>query len=179
MKTGCVVWFTGLSGSGKSTLARAVAARLAASGYPVEILDADVIRSSLSVDLGFSREDRGENIRRIAAVANRYAEAGNLVLVAAIAPYRSMRENVRAGCALYFEVYVNAPLAVCEQRDPKGLYRRARAGDLKQLTGIDDPYEPPDSPDVECRTDHNTVEECTTEVLQALTSFLSQHQNQP
>jgi len=167
-RKGALVWFTGLSGSGKSTLAQAVFARLEAQGRAVEILDGDMVRAHLSKGLGFSREDRMENIRRIAFVGNRLASHGVVVLAPVIAPYRSIREEVRRSSPCYIEVYVNAPLNVCEQRDPKGLYRRARAGEIANFTGLDDPYEAPDSPEVECRTDEHLVEACVEQILDRL-----------
>ena len=146
------VWFTGLSGAGKSTIAAAVAQQLMTSGRPVTVLDGDEIRRGLNADLGFSAADRSENIRRIGEVARLMADAGLVVLVPVISPYRADRDRVRAihadaGLA-FVEVFVDTPLEVCEQRDPKGLYARARAGELKGLTGVDDPYEAPEAPDV-------------------------------
>ena len=149
---GVTVWFTGLSGAGKSTIATAVARRLLAADRQVTILDGDEIRRGLNADLGFSAADRSENIRRIGEVARLMADAGLIVLVPVISPYRADRERVRAihaaaGLA-FVEVLVDTPLDVCEQRDPKGLYARARAGELTGLTGVDDPYEAPEAPDV-------------------------------
>ncbi len=165
---GVAVWFTGLSGAGKSTLSRWVAEALGADGLRVEVLDGDVVRQRLTRGLGFSKEDRDENIRRIGFVAHLLARNGVITLVAAISPYRAVRDEVRALIGDFIEVYVNAPLEVCEQRDAKGLYRKARAGELKGFTGIDDPYEPPLAPEVECRTDRETVEESGRKVLAAL-----------
>jgi adenylyl-sulfate kinase len=164
-RKGALVWFTGLSGSGKSTLAQAVFARLETQGRAVEILDGDMVRRHLSKGLGFSREDRMENIRRIAFVGNLLARHGVVVLAPVIAPYRSIRDEVRRSSPCYIEVYVNAPLEVCEQRDPKGLYRRARAGEIANFTGLDDPYEEPESPEVECRTHVDGVEACVEQIL--------------
>jgi adenylylsulfate kinase len=169
---GALVWLTGLSGSGKSTLAQAVLGRLIAQGHRVEILDGDTIRKHLSKGLGFSREDRLENIRRIAFVGNLLARHGVIVLAPVIAPYFSIREEVRRGSHLYLEVYVNAPLEICEQRDPKGLYKRARAGEIANFTGLDDPYEPPESPEVECRTDLDGIEVCTDQILDKIAAAL-------
>ena len=169
---GALVWLTGLSGSGKSTLAQAVLGRLLAQGHRAEILDGDSIRTHLSKGLGFSREDRLENIRRIAFVGNLLARHGVIVLAPVIAPYRSIREEVRRGSQLYLEVYVNAPLEICEQRDPKGLYKRARAGEIAHFTGVDDPYEPPESPEVECRTDLDGIEVCTDQILDKIAAAL-------
>ena len=168
VRPGQIVWFTGLSGAGKSTIAEAVLDRLRLAGDAVELLDGDVVRNQLSKGLGFTPEDRVENIRRIAFVANLLARHGVIVLVPVIAPYRSIREEVRRMSPRYLEVYVNAPLDLCEQRDPKGLYRRARAGQLAHFTGIDDPYEVPESPDIECRTDLESVEECVAKIVRKL-----------
>jgi adenylyl-sulfate kinase len=147
---GATVWFTGLSGSGKSTLANAVAAQLLDLGRPAYVLDGDNVRHGLNADLGFSPADRTENVRRIGAVAALMADAGLTVLVPVISPYRADRNRARAAhesAGLPFvEVFVDTPLVVCEQRDPKGLYARARAGELRGLTGIDDPYEAPAVP---------------------------------
>jgi adenylylsulfate kinase len=164
-RKGVIVWFTGLSGAGKSTLAEAVLERLKAHGRPVEILDGDIVRTHLCKGLGFSREDRMENIRRIAFVGNLLARHGVVVLVPVIAPYRSIREEVRKNSHSYIEVFVNAPLEVCEQRDPKGLYRRARAGEIANFTGIDDPYEVPVSPDLECQTHLEGIEGCVDRIV--------------
>lgn len=165
---GLVVWFTGLSSAGKSTIAHAVRKELAASGLRVELLDGDEIRTNLCRGLGFSREDRDENVRRIGYVADLLARHGVIVLVAAIAPYRSAREGVRQLCGRYVEVYVNAPLNVCESRDVKGLYRKARSGEVAQFTGISDPYEAPLNPDVECRTGDEDLHICVRKVLAAI-----------
>jgi len=162
---GVTVWFTGLSGAGKTTLARAVYDELKKRGYRVEILDGDVVRQYLTKGLGFSKEDRDENIRRIGFVAHLLTRNGVIVLVAAISPYRETREEVRRKIGDFIEVYVNAPLEVCEKRDVKGLYKKARAGEIKNFTGIDDPYEPPLNPEVECRTDLETVAESVSKVL--------------
>jgi bifunctional enzyme CysN/CysC len=165
---GLTVWFTGLSASGKTTLCRAVHERLAARGCRLELLDGDTVRKHLSKGLGFSREDRNENIRRIGFVAGLLTRNGVIALAAAISPYRAVRDEVRASIGDFVEVYVNAPLEVCESRDPKGLYRQARAGQLPAFTGIDDPYEPPLKPEVECRTDREPLEECIAKVLGAI-----------
>jgi adenylyl-sulfate kinase len=149
---GVTVWFTGLSGSGKSTVANAVAERLLEEGRPATLLDGDNVRHGLNADLGFSAADRTENIRRIAHVARLMADAGLVVLVPVISPYRADRDHARelhvAAGLDFVEVFVDTPLDVCEQRDPKGLYAKARAGQLTGMTGIDDPYEPPLAPEV-------------------------------
>jgi adenylylsulfate kinase len=167
-KKGLIVWFTGLSGAGKSTLAEAVFSRLQSHGRAVEILDGDVVRAHLCKGLGFSREDRCENIRRIAFVGNLLAQHGVVVLVPVIAPYRSIRAEVRNSSHSYIEVFVNAPLEICEQRDPKGLYRRARAGEIANFTGIDDPYEIPENPDLECQTHLEGVDACVSRIIQRI-----------
>jgi adenylylsulfate kinase len=168
MTPGLTILLTGLSAAGKTTLCQAVARELQARGEAVEILDGDVIRRHLSKGLGFSRADREENLRRIAFVASLLNRHGVIVLVAAIAPYQAARDEMRRMLlGRFVEVYVNAPLAVCEARDPKGLYRQARAGELRGFTGIDDVYEPPTQPEVECRTDREPVEACVAKVLTA------------
>ncbi|MBD2461703.1 adenylyl-sulfate kinase [Oscillatoria sp. FACHB-1407] len=162
---GVTVWFTGLSGAGKTTLRMAVEKELRAQNLKVEVLDGDIVRENLTKGLGFSKADRDENIRRIGFVAHLLTRNGVIVLVSAISPYRDIRDQVRDKIGNFVEVYVNAPLEVCEQRDVKGLYKKARAGELKQFTGIDDPYEAPLNPEVECRTDQETLEESTEKVL--------------
>ncbi len=168
---GATVWFTGLSASGKTTISQAVADVLRQRGYQVETLDGDIVRQNLTKGLGFSKEDRDENIRRIGFVAHLLSRNGVIVIVAAISPYREIRDEVRARVGRFIEVFVNAPLEVCEQRDPKGLYRKARAGEIQGFTGIGDPYEPPLAPEVECRTDRETVEESIAKVLRALAGY--------
>lgn len=165
---GVTIWFTGLSGAGKTTICGAVAQALRSQGYQLEILDGDVVRTNLTKGLGFSKEDRDENIRRIGFVSHLLTRNGVIVLVSAISPYREMREEVRQRIGNFVEVYVNAPLEVCEQRDVKGLYKRARSGEIKHFTGINDPYEPPLNPDVECRTDQEDESESVAKVLSQL-----------
>jgi len=162
---GVTVWFTGLPCAGKTTASGAVASQLRACGLRVELLDADALRLTISRGLGFSKEDRGENVRRIGYVCGLLAPHGVVVLVSAIAPYRELRAEIRAQLGRFVEVYVNAPLAVCEERDVKGLYRRARLGEMHGLTGVDAPYEPPESPEVECRTDLETIEQSAAKVV--------------
>jgi adenylylsulfate kinase len=164
-RRGVTVWFTGLPCAGKTTASAAVASQLEACGVPVELLDADALRLTISRGLGFSKEDRDENIRRIGFVCGLLARHGVVVLVSAIAPYREVRAEIRAQLGRFVEVYVNAPLAVCEGRDVRGLYRRARIGEMRGLTGVDAPYEPPESPDVECRTDLETIEQSAAKVV--------------
>lgn len=165
---GVTVWFTGLSGAGKTTISRAVEKELKFHGYKVEVLDGDVVRQNLTKGLGFSKEDRDENIRRVGFVANLLTRNQVIVLVSAISPYQEIREEVRQRIGNFVEVYVNAPLEVCEERDVKGLYRKARSGEIKNFTGIDDPYESPQNPEVECRTDLESVEESVSKVLTKL-----------
>jgi adenylyl-sulfate kinase len=162
---GLVVWLTGLSASGKSSIARAVFAELSAGGVDAELLDGDDLRQTLCRDLGFSAEDRRENNRRIGELAATRAHAGKIVLVAAIAPFRETREQLRARIGCFVEVFVDAPLPICESRDRKGLYQRARSGALAGFTGIDSPYEPPVAPEVHCRTGRETLAESPAKVL--------------
>jgi adenylylsulfate kinase len=162
---GLTVWFTGLSGAGKTTLATALAHCLRRADVPTIVLDADVLRQGFCAGLGFSRKDRTENVRRIAALAARLSQSGTVVLVAAIAPYRDVRLAAREHIGSFLEVYVNAPLQTCVQRDPKGLYARALAGEIPHFTGISDPYEEPLSPDIECRTDIHTIDACISTLL--------------
>lgn len=169
---GLTVWFTGLSGAGKSTICRSVETELLARGFRVEVLDGDALRKQLNSDLGFSKQDRDENIRRIGFVARLLSRNGVIVLVAAISPYRAIRDEVRQRIGDFVEVYVNAPLAVCESRDPKGLYKKARAGEIRRFTGIDDPYEPPLAPEVRCDTDRERLQECARNVVAAVTACL-------
>jgi bifunctional enzyme CysN/CysC len=165
---GLTVWFTGLSGAGKTTITQAVYEKLWAKGLKVEVLDGDVVRHQLSKDLGFSKEDRDENIRRIGFIARLLNRNGVIVLVSAISPYRAIRDEVRRTVGNFMEVYVNAPLQVCEERDPKGHYRRARTGQLAHFTGVTDPYEPPLKPEVECRTDLENLSESAAMVMAAI-----------
>jgi len=168
MKTGLVLWFTGLSGSGKSTLAARVAERLAEEGIHVEALDGDEVRKYLSYGLGFSREDRDQNVRRIGFVARLAARSGACAITAAISPYRAIREEIRALTPGFVEVYTECPLEVLAARDPKGLYKKALAGEIKNFTGVDDPYEPPAAPEVHLRTDLQSPEECEAIILARL-----------
>jgi adenylyl-sulfate kinase len=167
---GCVVWLTGLSGSGKSTLAHQLERRLVAAGRLAFVLDGDNLRHGLCSDLGFSPADRTENIRRAGEAAALLAEAGTIVLASFISPYRSDRQRVRdtVGSGRFLEVHVDAPLSVCEQRDPKGLYKKARAGQIADFTGIDAPYEPPSSPDVRVDTGASSIDEAAEQIERAL-----------
>ncbi len=165
--TGAVIWFTGLSGSGKSTLAGQLERVLFEQGKQVCVLDGDNLRRGLCSDLTFSPSDRKENIRRAGEVAKLFAEAGFICIAAFISPYSSERELARgiAPSGKFLEVFLNAPLAVCERRDPKGLYARARTGEIKDFTGVSAPYEPPRRPDLELRTDLLSVDDCVALVL--------------
>ena len=169
---GQVIWLTGLSGSGKSTIAMALERKLFDAGRQVFVLDGDIIRTGLCQDLGFSSKDRTENIRRIGEVARIMANSGLCVIVSFISPFRVDRDRVRDTMleSCFIEVYVNAPLQVCEKRDTKGLYARAIRGEIADFTGISSPYEPPVSPEVELNTDRLSVAEAVDSVL----SFLSQ-----
>ncbi|UTZ26451.1 adenylyl-sulfate kinase [Vibrio campbellii] len=166
-----VLWFTGLSGSGKSTVANAVESKLLALGKHSYLLDGDNVRHSLNKDLGFSDLDRIENIRRIGEVAKLFVDAGNIVLTAFISPFISDREQVRQLMQQgeFLEVFVDTPLAICEQRDPKGLYKKARAGEIKHFTGIDSEYQAPISPEIHIKTAELSVEACADQVIRALT----------
>ncbi|MEO1069446.1 MAG: adenylyl-sulfate kinase [Cyanobacteria bacterium J06638_6] len=162
---GVTIWFTGLSGSGKSTIARALETELRQRGCQLEVLDGDVVRTNLTKGLGFSKEDRDENIRRIGFVSHLLTRNGVMVLVSAISPYRNARDEVRDRIDDFVEVFVDAPLNVCEDRDVKGLYKKARAGEIKQFTGIDDPYEAPLTPEVHCHTDQQNVDESVAQII--------------
>jgi adenylyl-sulfate kinase len=173
--TGLTVWSTGLSSAGKSTISEAVYEKLRAMGYRVEWLDGDAVRQHLSRGLGFSKEDRDENIRRIGFVAHLLTRNGIIVLVSAISPYRAVRDEMRRKIGNFLEVYVRAPLEVCEQRDLKGIYRRARAGEMHGVTGVDDPYEPPLAAEVECHTDRETPADSAARVLNAVLARLAEN----
>ncbi len=167
---GAVLWFTGLSGCGKSTVANAVDAILHARGIHSFVLDGDNIRMGLNKNLGFSPEDRTENIRRIGEVSKLFCHAATIVSTAFISPYKADRDLVRSVMAPgeFIEVYVNASLATCESRDPKGLYKKARAGEIKGFTGIDAPYEAPEKPELTLDSDSNGIEELANEVISYL-----------
>lgn len=181
---GCVIWFTGLSGSGKSTLANTLDHMLSARGVHSAVLDGDNVRHSLNAGpgmlrerhgedfaerfgLGFTAVDREENIRRIGAVAHLFCESNIVALTAFISPYRLDRDRVRATMRAgdFIEVFVDTPLAVCEERDPKGLYKKARAGEIKHFTGVDDPYEPPEKPELVLEAGRGTPEELAEDVI--------------
>lgn len=165
---GLAVWFTGLSCSGKTTICRLLAAELRARGFLVQVLDAEEVRRTISRDLGFSKADRDENVSRIGSLACALVTRNFIVLVAAISPYREARMQARQRIGSFLEVYVNASLSSCIERDPKGMYARALAGGLPHFTGIDDPYEPPLNPDVRCDTETETCAQSMARVLDAI-----------
>jgi adenylyl-sulfate kinase len=165
---GFVVWFTGLSGAGKTTAAKLLEDRLRASAERVEMLDGDVVRTRLSKGLGFTKDDRDENVRRMVFVCELLTRHGVIAIVAAVSPYRAVRDEARARIPKFVEVYVECPLEVLIERDTKGLYRKALAGEIQQFTGISDPYEPPLAPEVVLHSSLETVEESVEKVWIAL-----------
>lgn len=168
MSEGFTLWFTGLSGAGKSTLAGMVAEELRQRGYRVEILDGDEVRTHLSKGLGFSKEDRDTNIRRIGYVCKLLARNGVIAIAAAISPYREIRDEVRRQHARFFEVFVHCPIEKLAERDVKGLYKKALAGELKGFTGVSDPYEPPLEPELVIPTDRELPEQSLLRLVQGL-----------
>lgn len=172
---GCVLWFTGFSGSGKSTIALALEQALIESGRAAYVLDGDNVRHGLNSDLGFAPDDRKENIRRIGEVAALFADSGMITITAFISPYQDDRDKARSivekrGGLKFFEVYVNTPLAVCESRDPKKLYAKARAGEIENFTGIDAPFEAPNQAEIELLTHESDVDACVKQVISVLKS---------
>jgi adenylylsulfate kinase len=169
---GATIWFTGLSGSGKSTIAFTLEHALVQNGHLAYVLDGDNIRHGLNKNLGFSAADREENIRRIGEVAKLFADCGVITMTSFISPYRKDRDTVRAlhaaGQIPFIEVHVNTPITTCEQRDPKGLYKKARAGQLKGFTGVDDPYEAPEQPELTIDATHISPQEATVLLLEYL-----------
>ena len=167
--TGATIWFTGLSGAGKSTIAELVAAELQRRGQPVEIMDGDVVRTHLSKGLGFSKEERDENIRRIGFVCNLLSKHGVFAIGAAISPYQAIRDEVRAAAGgKFLEIFVDTPLEECARRDVKGLYARAIAGEIQNFTGVSDPYEPPLAAELTIRTVEETPEQSARRVIESL-----------
>jgi adenylyl-sulfate kinase len=166
----CLLWFTGLSGSGKSTIANALDVALHSRGYHTFLLDGDNVRHGLCKDLGFSDNDRVENIRRIGEVSKLFADAGLIVLSAFISPFDSDRRMVRKlfPAEEFIEVYMDTPLATCEERDPKGLYQKARAGEIRLFTGIDSPYEEPPHPEISLDTSSSSVDDCVASLIDYL-----------
>ncbi|TMC25522.1 MAG: adenylyl-sulfate kinase [Chloroflexi bacterium] len=166
--TGFTIWFTGLSGAGKSTLAEVIERRLKDQGRNVEILDGDIVRTHLSKGLGFSREDRDTNIKRIAFVCSLLTRNGVVCISAAIAPYREAREWARREIGDFVEVYLKCPIEVCRQRDVKGLYKLVDEGKIKNFTGVDDPYEEPENPELVIETDKESVGESVSRIFAKL-----------
>src|SRR5437868_131292 len=165
---GLTLWFTGLSGAGKTTLARMIEIELRHRGHKVEVLDGDVVRTNLSKGLGFSKEDRDTNIRRIGFVCNLLARNDVIAIAAAISPYRDMRDEVRRETGAFVEVFVKCPIDVLAERDIKGLYKKALAGEIKHFTGIDDPYEEPLAPEIIVETDNETPEQSAARIIARL-----------
>lgn len=165
---GFTLWFTGLSGAGKTTVSKIIADELRARGFKVEVLDGDVVRENLSKGLGFSKADRDTNIRRIGWVCEVLTRNGVVAIGAAISPYREIRDEIRAKIGRFVEVYVECPIPVLAERDVKGLYKKALAGELKNFTGIDDPYEPPHDPEVTIYSGRETAQESAAKVLAKL-----------
>lgn len=169
----CILWFTGLSGSGKSTVANAVEQELFNRGVKTYLLDGDNVRHGLNKDLGFSERDRVENIRRIGEVSKLFVDAGLVVLTAFISPFKSDRQIARSLVEYneFIEIFIDTPLEVCERRDPKGLYKKARNGDIKNFTGIDSPYEKPESADITLNTEELGAEQCAEKVVDYLIKY--------
>lgn len=169
-----LIWFTGLSGSGKSTIANAIELELYKMGIKTYTLDGDNIRKGLNKDLTFSANDRTENIRRIAEVANLMVDSGLIVLAAFVSPYRKDRENIKSivGKLNFVEVYVNTSIEECERRDVKGLYKKARTGEINDMTGISSPYEVPDHPDIEIKTENESINESVKKIIDFITPKL-------
>lgn len=168
MNSGCTLWFTGLSGSGKSTLSQLVASRLRALGARVEVLDGDITRTLLCQGLGFSKEDREENIRRIGFVCELLSRNGVIAIAAAISPYRSSRDELRKRIPNFIEIHMNCPVEVLIERDVKGLYKKALAGEIKQFTGISDPYESPIAPELTIDSSSESIEASVAKILRHL-----------
>jgi adenylyl-sulfate kinase len=165
---GAVVWFTGLPSSGKSTIAHAVYSQLLERGLAVELLDGSEVRESLSRGLGFSREDREENVRRIGYVAKLLSRNGVIAICAAVSPFRATRDEVRRNTTNFLEVFVDCPVAVAEARDPDGMYARARRGEIEEFTGVNAPYEPPESPEVHIHAERESVHDAAWKVMRTL-----------
>jgi adenylylsulfate kinase len=170
---GFTLWFTGLSGAGKTTISKLVVSELEARGSAIEVLDGDVVRQNLSKGLGFSKEDRDTNIRRVAFVADLLSRNGVPVITAAISPYRAIRDEARTQMdGRFIEAYVKASVEECERRDVKGLYAKARAGEIKEFTGVSDPYEPPENAEIVLETEEQTPEESAAAII----AYLDEHE---
>ena len=169
-----LIWFTGLSGSGKSTIANALEAKLFEKNISTYALDGDNIRKGINKDLTFSAEDRTENIRRIAEISNLFVDAGIVVLAAFVSPYKKDREDIKkiVGLDNFIEIYINTPIEECERRDVKGLYRKARLGEIKDFTGVNAPYEAPDSPDIEINTEQLSVKQSVSKIMKVINQKL-------
>jgi adenylylsulfate kinase len=168
MKTGFTIWLTGYSGSGKTTISKQLHQHFITKNVPCEVLDGDLIRQNLSKGLTFSREDRCENILRIGFVAEMLSRHGVCVIVSAISPYKEARDNVRQKIKNFVEVHVSCPIEECERRDVKGLYQKAKSGEIANFTGISDPYEDPFNPEITCNTAAESIEESTEKILKEL-----------
>jgi adenylylsulfate kinase len=176
-----ILWLTGLSGAGKTTIARGIESKLKARNCLVEVLDGDEMRTQISKELGFTKEDRETNMRRLGFVANLLSRNGIIAIVAAISPYRFVRDEIRVLNENFIEIYVDTPLEICEARDVKGLYAKARSGQIKNFTGLEDPYEAPLNPEIICRTTKESVEECVDKVIAELErlNYIPISQNAP
>jgi len=162
---GFTVWFTGLPCCGKTTIANKVAEILENKGYKIQRLDGDIVRKDLTKDLGFSKEDRDENIRRVSNLAKNLTKSGLIVLATFVSPYKERREKTRKEIGNFIEIYVKCPVEICKKRDVKGMYKKALAGQIKNFTGVDDPYEEPDNPELIIFSDNETVDESVNKVL--------------
>lgn len=165
---GAILWLTGLSGAGKSTLATHLARELESLNYPVEVLDGDDVRTWLTPGLGYSKADRDLNVQIVGRVAHLLSRNGIIVIVALISPYRQVRNQLKTSSHNFLEIYVNAPLAVCEARDVKGLYAKARSQEIREFTGLSAPYEPPETPEIICNTAQETVTESVAKIVESL-----------
>jgi len=171
MEPGIVIWFTGIPASGKSTLAREIQQRIEAMGFAVENLDADEVRANLSPNLGYTEEARDENTKRLAWFASKLCGYGANMMIAAVAPMRRYRDRGREWCERFVEVYVDTPLEVCQQRDPKGLYARAARGEVSDIAGMHQPYEAPLAQEVHVKTAEHSIEECTDTIMATLSDL--------
>ena len=166
---GIVLWFTGLSGAGKTTLADAVGVHLGNLGFKIKKIDGDILRETKNIGLGFSREDRKKNVEAAGKMAKEMAEDGYIVTAALISPHRDARDKLKKEIDNFLEIFVSAPIEICESRDPKGLYKKARAGEIKNFTGVDDPYEPPVNPEITIETHLVSSQEASRQIVDYLT----------